>query len=252
LSENPSFTLLLDAGGFSGGLGSINKIKTDFLLNGYKMMNYSAINLGYRDFLHGTNFLKQLQQKYDVLFVSANIYNVETKEPFVQRYLIKHVKSSDNSGELRVGIFGVEAKNSSLIPAHRRHGGALLEARDPVINAKEVIAQMKDEVDIIICLAHMRLQQAKTFATKVPEIDFIILGNDFRNQNSAIHDVQTQIVSASRQGKYMGDLTIYLDENKKIIRHSHLTSALDETYKEIPEYAKLYEDFKKEIMKGRQ
>ena len=73
------------------------------------MMNYSAVNLGYRDFLHGTNFLKVLQEKYDVPFVSTNVYNLETKEPFVQRYLIKHVKSSDNSSELKIGILGVEA-----------------------------------------------------------------------------------------------------------------------------------------------
>ena len=244
ITEKIKNILLLDAGGFSAGLGSLNKIKTEYLLKGFMMMNYRAVNLGYRDFLHGSSFIEEMQKKHDVPFISSNIYNSDTDQPLAKQYKIETIK--DNGREIRIGILGVESKNSSLIPAHRRQGGALLEARDPVETVKAVINQIKDNVDIFICLAHMRLQSAKTLATAVPELDVIILGNDFRNQETVVNDGKTRIFSAGRQGKYVGDLNLDLDENKNIVTHKHVTVALDEKIKSDPKYATLVTNYKKE------
>ena len=90
--------------------------------------------------------------------------------------------------KLRVGIFGITEKNTNLIPERRRQGGAILEARDPVENAGDVTKQMNGRVDLIICLAHPRLEAAKKLAEQVPAIDVIILGNDFRNQAIEVND----------------------------------------------------------------
>lgn len=210
------------------------------------MLGYSAVNLGYRDFLQGTKFLTEMQKKYSVPFVSANIYNLETKRPFVRRYFIKTVKMKNGKMNLRVGIFGITEKNANLIPERRRQGGAILEARDPVGNAIDVTRQMKGRVDLIICLAHLRLEAAKKLAAQVPAIDVIILGNDFRNQAVTVNGGKTKIVSAGRQGKYMGDLRLYLDKAKKIIRYEHAEIALDKKYKDVEKFVDLVKQFKQE------
>ncbi|HDL17915.1 MAG TPA: hypothetical protein ENH29_02555 [Bacteroidetes bacterium] len=242
----PTETLLLDAGGFNAGFGQLNKIKTEYLLRGYKMLGYSAVNLGYRDFLQGTKFLTAMQKEYSIPFVSANIYNLETKRPFVSRYLIKTVKMENGQVKLRVGIFGITEKNTNLIPERRRQGGAILEARDPVENAGDVTKQMNGRVDLIICLAHLRLEAAKKLAEQVPAIDVIILGNDFRNQAIEVNDGKTKIVSAGQQGKYMGDLRLYLDKDKKVVRYEHAAKALDKTYKDVKKFTDLVKQFKQE------
>ena len=245
-NEN-SFLLILDAGGFSAGLGKVNLIKTEYLLKGFNMLNYSAINLGYRDFLYGTIIMKEVEKKLQIPFVSSNIYDPESNKPFTRRYIIKNLHNKNKTREIKIGIIGLSAQNSNLIPRHRRQGGTLLEARDPIKHAREMVSFLKDKVDVIICLAHMRIQQTAKLAEKVPELDVIILGNDFRNQEKVAKNGRTRIVSAGRQGKYIGDLFLQFDGNNKIVNHVHKAVALDEKYKDDPELANLSASYKKEI-----
>ena len=37
-----------------------------------------AINLGERDFIYGTRFVLEMQDKYQIPFVSANVYEVDS------------------------------------------------------------------------------------------------------------------------------------------------------------------------------
>ncbi len=244
-----SYLLILDAGGFSAGLGKANLIKTEYLLKGFNMLNYSAINLGYRDFLYGTIIMKELENKHKLPFVSSNIYDPDTNQPFTRRYLIKNLYNNNKTREIKIGIIGLSAQNSNLIPRHRRQGGTLLEARDPIKNAQEMVSFLKDKVDVIVCLAHMRIQQAAKLTEKVPELDVIILGNDYRNQQKVAKNGRTRMVSAGRQGKYIGDLFLQFDGNNKIINHKHKAVALDEKYKDDPDLAKISASYKKEIAK---
>ena len=245
--KDNTFILVMDAGGFSAGLGKSNQLKTEYLLRGFKMMNYCAINLGYRDFLYGTINTKNIQKKYQPPFVSSNIFDPVSKKPFTQRNKNKNLKNKN--GGIKVGKIGLAPKNANLIPEHRRQGGGLLEARDPIANAKEIVADLKNKVDIIICLAYMRIQQVTKLAEKVPDIDVIILGNDYKNQQRVVNDGKTRIVSIVRQGKYIGDLSLQLDANKKIIDHKYIAVVLDDKYGDDPELAKLSASYKKEITK---
>lgn len=223
-------------------------MKTEYLLQGFMMMKYAAVNLGYRDFLYGTKFIEEMQQNHGVPFVSTNIYDKESGKPFVNQYIIKRVVTKGGR-DIRVGIIGLERQNSNLIPALRRQGGALLEARDPVVSAREAIHHLKNRVDLLICLAHMRLEEAKQLAAQLPEVNVFILGNDYRNQEVTVNGGNAMIVSAGRQGKYIGDLTIQFDAERHIIAHKHRAAPLDKSYQDDPRLAALVNKYKKAIKK---
>ena len=93
--KNKTHGLFIDAGGFNFGSGTLNKFKTEFMLQGLKQLGYSAINLSWRDLIHGPDFLGEMQNKKKSPFVSANIFIKETGRQFSKSYTIEKVTVID-------------------------------------------------------------------------------------------------------------------------------------------------------------
>jgi len=89
--KNKDMGLFVDAGGFNFGSGTLNKFKTEFMLKGLKELGYSAINLSWRDLVHGPDFLGDMLNKKKSPLVSANIYVKETSKQFSKTYRIEKV-----------------------------------------------------------------------------------------------------------------------------------------------------------------
>ena len=79
-NQNTTETILtIDAGNYSAGIGKYNILRTEYLLNGLMKMGYDAINLGYRDFLNGPQYIIEMKKKYKIPFVSANVLLSQAK-----------------------------------------------------------------------------------------------------------------------------------------------------------------------------
>lgn len=217
------------------------------------LLGYDVVNLGEWDFVYGARFLLEMRNKYQIPFVSANVYDVESGKPFVEPYLIKRLDDKkslgSNFGELKVGIFGLTMKNPRLTRADRTNKGRHLAAQDPIESARSVMKILKKEADLIICLAHIGPQQARTLAKEVPGIDVIIVGHGGRRQGTPLLVGETRIVQAGNKGQYVGDLTLYLDEDRKIIGHKGILAPLDASYKDDPKLASLVAEYKTKVSK---
>ena len=76
------------------------QLKADMIAQIYKSIGIDAINVGELDLALGTDYLKELQKKYDLPFVSANIVDDKNQLLF-DPYVITKVD------DLKIGIIGL-------------------------------------------------------------------------------------------------------------------------------------------------
>ncbi|MEA2829157.1 MAG: hypothetical protein QOG43_3596 [Actinomycetota bacterium] len=79
---------------------------------------------------------------------------------------------NDDGKEIRVGLFGLTV-NSNPVP--------YVAYRDPVVVAREQVAALRSDVDILIAITHLSLEGDIDLVQKVPEIDLVIGGHEHEN-----------------------------------------------------------------------
>ncbi|MDZ7260907.1 MAG: hypothetical protein ONB05_02145 [candidate division KSB1 bacterium] len=236
-SSPKELQLILDVGDFVGGSGKINELRAEYLLKGFSLLNYDAINLGERDFLLGSKFLQKMKQKYHLPFISANVYEVATGELFTEPFVIKKFRGTN----LKVGIFGLMMQADSLTQAPDE---IVLSARNPVEVARQVVPQLQSQCDLIIALAHLGFQEAKQLAQNVEGIDVIISGHGYGSQPEPLKVNQALIVQSKNRGQTVGDLRLILDNEKNIISYAGKLIPLDSSIKDDEKLAALIAEYK--------
>ena len=103
--------------------------------------------------------------------VSTNVTDASGKPfPGVPTSVVVPVKLQGRT--VRVGLIGVTV-DSTAAPWARY--------RDPIIAAREEIAQLKGRTDAIIALTHLRLDQDADFVAALPEVDVVLGGHEHEN-----------------------------------------------------------------------
>ena len=74
--------------------------------------------------------------------------------------------------EVRIGLFGLTVGSN---PA------TYVAYRDPVAVAKEQVAALRSQVDILIAVTHLSLEGDIDLVQEVPEIDFVLGGHEHEN-----------------------------------------------------------------------
>ncbi|MDW7679870.1 MAG: hypothetical protein SCK70_04860 [bacterium] len=214
-------------------------------------MNYSAIAPGERDFFQGVDFLTEMQNKYQLAFVNANILQPDGLSTFFKPYIIKTLEGFSHKGKqipsLRVGILGLLFKRLQLVI---NKDEPQLMMTDPIEAAQAIVPEMKDQCDIIIALAHIRYPQIKSLAEAVSDIDVIVGTHDpiYRLNPETYNGAIT--ITCGNQGQYIGDLKIDFDKNKNIIHHSGGLVLLGNEVDDDPGMKMLVAEFKQ--VKSRQ
>lgn len=236
--------LILDSGDFVGGRGEIYEIKTKYLLRGYSSLRYDAINLGERDFLLGTKFLLAMKQKHDLPLISANVFYPDSVTLFTEPYVIKKLyglKRGDKKIQpLKVGIFGVIMKRSTLI---YKEDEPRLIVKDPIRIANQIVNELQEKCDIIIALAHLTLDQINELATEVNGLDVIIGSHEYSISSEPIWINDIIVIQGGTKGQYIGDLLVNLDNNKKIESFDGKMVRLDKQIKDDPSFIKIVSDY---------
>ena len=187
-----------------------------------------------------------MQKKYNLPFVSANIFQPDGKTLLFQPYIIKTLKGFTDDGkqipDLRVGILGLVFKRLQIVIDKDE---PQLIVSDPIEAAKKTVAEMKGKCDVIIALAHIRYPQLRQLAENVPEIDVIIGCHDpIYREKFETYGKAIAIIGGNR-GQYIGDLKLNFDKNKNIIHHSGIVAKLDKNINNDPDMMKLIGEFKR-------
>jgi 2',3'-cyclic-nucleotide 2'-phosphodiesterase (5'-nucleotidase family) len=208
--------------------------RAEFVLRLYETLGYHALNIGDTDLGLGIEYLRNLQKNSKIPFLSANLKEKKTRNPFFKPYLIKEIEG------LKIGILGLIT--TEILPNIQK------ELKDyfienPIKTATETINRFMASCDHIVALAHLTPPEIESLAKGVPRISIIIGGNDrsfiFPKQIHRSIYVQTDAL-----GAHIGRLNLNLlkgySEFIDILSKSLIQKKIEEIQKKIedPKYEK--------------
>jgi hypothetical protein len=179
--------ILLDDGGAPAGASLYDRLKFEAILKGEHALKTAAHNLGAPEAAFGADYLRDVQSRLHVPFVSANLRDSQGSLVAVPRIEIK-------TRGLRIAVVGV------VSPGLVRGGLKADEPRDAVLKA------VKDlEYDSLIVLAYLPEPELRRLATDLPEADLVVGGPT--GQALAPTKVgPTWLASATNKGKFLIEL----------------------------------------------
>lgn len=246
--------LVLDAGNVFSSPGLHGQIKSEIALEGMQMMSYSMFNLGYKDFVHGLDFLSDYTDQFSVPTINANVVYEDTGENITEPYRI--IKA----GSLKVGFIGVVAKSygDEIVDATSNHARKVT-VLDEMTTLQTQIDAIKNEVDVIIVLASVGLKKSITIANEMEGIDVIICseGKDIIDDYLFYNGVY--IVKAGYDGTHIGNLTLNFNITKNIVTVDSTTVELDSSFPDhedledlMDKYHERLEELKDELLNREQ
>lgn len=240
--------MLLDAGNSFSGRGKGARLKSEYLAKMLSVLSYDALNLGDSDFSFGEKFLAQVRDKYRLPFVSANIYYGDTNRPIAHRYIIRRIGGKSllgfRYGGIKVGIFGL-----SKVFSHKptRWPERVVVVKDPVQEAKRVVAKLKERCDLVVALAQMDMAGLRELAQNVEGIDLIISGGGRQGQPFKVN--HALVVQPGSRGRYVGLLDLYLNPQGGVSGSHGSLALLDNKFPDDKKMAQLVKEYKEEIKK---
>jgi len=196
-------------------------------------LKYDAINLAERDLQYGVDTIREMRDRYDLPFISANVYLAGQDKLFAPPYVIKKM------GNLKVGIFGVvkpPANKRMITPAQG------FEIRDPFSAAAKVVADLREKCDVVVTLSHLGFEDSKRLARDLPEIDIIVSGHGRNLSRSALMLGQTCMMQPGAKGKYLGRMDFRVVSQTVEIEAARMVS-LDRTIADDAQLAKLVQEY---------
>src|SRR3989338_6633065 len=132
--------LLLSAGDVNTGAteSDINHAEPSF--KGMNLLGFHAMAVGNHEFDNALSQLRVQEEWSDFPFLSANIYDKNTNQRMFAPYIVKTV------GGIRVGILGLTTEETQFV-ANMKYI-KVLEFRDPLLEAKKLIPELKQKSDI--------------------------------------------------------------------------------------------------------
>ncbi|MEQ8225944.1 MAG: bifunctional UDP-sugar hydrolase/5'-nucleotidase [Candidatus Eremiobacterota bacterium] len=213
-AEDIAGTMVLNAGDIAEGTMvayiSGGKVVTDV----FKLIGFDAITLGNHDFAWGQDRLQYMIEDLDTPVLGANIIKTSDGNVMdgVKPYIIKEMKG------VKIAVIGIDTPDiARFVDKSRREG---LEFKDSAETVEKFLPEVKG-ADLIIVLSHIGEREDEKLAAEVKGIDVIVGGHSHTRLEHARKVGHTIIVQAASQGKYLGELELYLDsKTKKIVNYS--------------------------------
>ncbi|WP_042476127.1 bifunctional metallophosphatase/5'-nucleotidase [Bacillus ndiopicus] len=200
-----------------GNVQLLNEAKYDVVTIG----NNEGITFAHED-------LKALYNDAQFEVIVANLHTLEGKQPtWLRPYTILTTKYGT-----KIGVVGATAQFEAF---YRVLNWQVTEPRIAII---QVVEQLKEQVDIIVCLSHLGKTEDELLAEECPEID-VIFGSHTHHlfeTGKLIGDVL--LTGCGKFGQYLGHLTIEFDhQTKKIAKQEKVIEcALLPSPKEEPAF----------------
>lgn len=225
--------LLVDAGDFSGIANVQGRIQAETVLESMVRAGYHAAALGERELALGRAFVDSIVAASPFPFLAANV-----SDPSTGRKLTKtsHVVSV---GGYRVGIVGVVMK-----PVPGIVDTSAFRIEDPIGWARELVSQLRPQVDYVVVLAHVGWGQAFSLASQVQGIDVVVVGHGSHASEQPQRVGNTLMVQAGDQGKKVGVLRV---ENVAKGKYSGMLVPLDSTIPDDPQIRELVSTYNQRV-----
>jgi len=234
--ENENF-LLLDAGDTFQGTVFVNQFKGESILPILNQLGYNTMAAGNHEFDFGYEQLLKLRDSLKYPIISANVFKQDGSN------LLAPTFTAEIGGK-KFGFVGFVAEDTPILTHPDNVKG--LTFKNPVEIAKQVVPQLKKEVDHVIVVSHVGVEVDREIAKNVPGIDLIVGGHSHTPLEKPELVNGTYIVQDWEYGKSLGRADLYY-LGKELVAFSGGLSAYDETVQADPEIDKLVQDVVKQI-----
>ncbi|MEC1982628.1 bifunctional 2',3'-cyclic-nucleotide 2'-phosphodiesterase/3'-nucleotidase [Bacillus cereus] len=174
-----------------------NRVDPSYTHPLYRVMNlmkYDVISLGNHEFNYGLDYLKEVTSKTKIPVINSNVYKVdhddkeENDENYFKPYHILEKEVVDEAGQkqiVKIGVMGFVPPQ--IMNWDKANLEGKVKAKDIVKTAKIMVDKMKNDVDVIVALAHSGVDKsgynegmenaAFYLATEVPGVDAVLMGH---------------------------------------------------------------------------
>lgn len=222
LRESEPNVFLFDSGDiFTGALAKLTHGRLAFEL--MITMGYDAMAIGNHEFEYGHEIFEWQKNRAPFPVLGANFFYKNTDHPYSQAHAI-----IERDG-VRIGVIGIMGQDAAtaIIPSYI----APLDVRDPAEAVRKSVAELRDQVDLIVLLTHQgktapmqtdaetdpRLQRDIdvdiALAGAVEGIDILLAGHaDAGTPEAIVHpETGTLIMQTYGQATHLGYLQLSLD-----------------------------------------
>lgn len=204
--ESDNF-LLIDGGDSFQGTIYVNELGGESIIPILNYLNYDAMVAGNHEFDFGTNQLLKLSKKINYPIISANIYKLDGTR------LLPPVHIEKIAGK-EFALIGI-ASPQTKFTTHPKNVKDLRFA-SPIKVAKNIVNNIRDEVDHIILISHAGNDIDTQIAKEVTSIDLIIGGHTHTPIVEPKQVNHTLIVQDWEYGKSIGRIDLYYYHNKLV------------------------------------
>ena len=192
----PRDFLLVDAGDITAGAREWEMLELEYILKGYQLMGYHAVNVGRRELSLGYDGLQQMKEHFNG-FVSANVVGPDNS------LVCEAYRVVELSNGYRCGIMGIVDDQVETEAV-----GKGLRLLDPADALAKVLPELKDKADYLVLLAFTDEPGMKMLAQQFFELNVIVGGNVQKASADPIQENRSAIVFNTDKGKAVGRLEI--------------------------------------------
>lgn len=209
--------LLLNAGDVVHGTTFATISRGDSVIDVMNQMGFDAMTAGNHDFNYGYQRLVELNNRANFPILASNVINQDGS----------HIIDSDKIIEIdgvKVGIFGLATEETKTKSSPANTEG--LTFANSIETAQNEVNNLRNQgAQIIICLSHLgEDKESKETSTMIAEnvegIDLIIDGHSHTELQNGRYVGNTLIAQAKAHGYFIGDVTLLLDKDNKIVSKS--------------------------------
>ncbi|QNM86205.1 bifunctional metallophosphatase/5'-nucleotidase [Polaribacter pectinis] len=228
LKENPN-TMLFLAGDFLNPslLGTLKvdgeRIRGKQMVDVMNAMNFDLVAFGNHEFDVSEKDLQKRLNESNFPWISANV-KLKTKEAAIPFYkeingvkesvgetFIKELKDADGT-KIKIGFISV------CIPSNPKE---YVEYGNMFVKARASYAAIKDSVDVVFGLTHVKVANDKRIAKLIPDLPLIMGGHEHTNSNNFVGNVQISKADANAKTVFIHRIS-YDKKTKKIVVKSEL------------------------------
>ncbi len=182
------------------------KIKAEGIVQALQKMKYEAIGIASQDLAAGVQFIKYLETKFNIPFLSINLASAESNEPLFTPYQIL------NTGEISIAVLGLTGIEPASLPASSSRDYSVIAWQEAL---QKTLNEVAPKSDMIILLSSFPEQKNREIATTYSGIHLILQsGHGTSNRPPALYN-NTLITQIGSRGKFQGKMDVSWTAAKK-------------------------------------
>ena len=220
-----------DAGNYFQMAGPYSDVVNRLMLDSLEAFPAQVLNLGTEDLVFWRKLSEASPARTQV--ISTNLVRSNASLPSPKPYAVVEVPagSGESDKPLKIGFLGL----SDPARVKPRSG---FRGRDPFEVLAEVVPELSGKVDLVVVLADLPRKVALEVARRHSEVAAVLVGQRGSRVEEAEQVNNAIIASSVDRGRYLGKLTLNLDQKRRVVGWDSEYVALKEGMTEDPVWLK--------------